>query len=555
MTEASVEYGNALRALGRLNEALSHFALIRSALIGELALRAQRWQGVTAFQLGHSDEGLVSVEQAWHGYLASGHERVAANVMQTLARMYQQVNQNGRATRLYQQALRQLPESPNPLPRLSALQGLLDLQILGGQLQDAEQTLDEARMLLGHTTSGRARGMLMGSEANLAWVAGQFSRYEALIRELWPLSIQVGDSQLRLWTGVRWADLQSQAGHHAAALETLAESGAEGGPADPAVYLLRGLLARRRGHLSEAADALSVAIQLYESRSQPIEVTRGRLHLAYVQYLNNQLSTAFATLAQALDGYLALSTKAGFRRELEEMPEFLTAAALEPTLAPLLPDHSQSAQAVLHLTTLGRSEVRWEGRRLEGLKARHLAVLVYLLLRPGQSRARIETDLYPDVLPERARNQVNSILQDLRTTFGPDFLILTGPYRAPTYTINEGMPVSLDLTAVLRTAPHASIENILTLYKGEFLPDLQGGSWIESRRIEARESFRSAMSFAMRAAQAKLDWERVRLLAEQWIQRDEEDRWPYEMALKAAQALQQPALIAQAEAALKTFDT
>jgi len=555
MPEASVEYGNVLRALGRLEEADTHFALVRPALTGELALRAQRWAGVTAFQLGHSEQGLSNVQQAWHGYLALGQENVAANVMQTLARMYQQVNQSGRAMRLYQQAVEQLSSTPNPLPRLSALQGLLDMQILEGQFQDAERTLNEARTLLGSTTSGRARGMLMGSEANLAWVAGDFERYEGLIRTLWPLSTELGDSQLRLWAGVRWADLQSRAGHHAAALEILAQSGAEGGAPDPAVLLLQGLLARRRGQLSEAVQALNTAIQAYETRQQPAEVTRARLHLAYVQYLGNHLEAAFVTLGRALEDYLALPGKAGLRRDLDEMPALLNAAALEPALAPLLPGQIQggAAPAVLHLSTLGRCEVRWEGRRLDQLKTRHLMVLAYLLLKPGQTRARIEADLYPEVPSERARNQVNSALQDLRSVFGPDFLVLTGTYRAPTYTVNDTVPVSLDFTKMLETATHVLPEATLTMYAGEFLPEAGNSDWIQARRFEALEAFRGAMMTSLQAAQAVQDWSRVRLLTVQWIQRDEEDRRPYELALEAARALQQPILIAQAEVALRLF--
>ena len=550
--EASVEYGNTLRALGRLEDATGHFAVIQPSLTGELALRAQRWAGVTAFQMGQAEAGLSSVEQAWHGYLTLGQERVAANVMQTLARMYQQVNQSNRAARLYQQALAYLPGTPNPLPRLSALQGLLDLQILAGLFQEAEHTLTEARALLDHTTSSRARGMLMGSEANLAWVTGDVRRYEGLIERLWPLSLEVGDSQLRLWAGLRWTDLQSRGGQHAAALETLAQSGAEGGPADPAALLLRGLLARRRGLLSESAQALGAAIEAYETRRQPAETTRARLHLAYVQYLENQLEAAFTTLRQALEGYAALPVKAGLRQDLDEMPALLTAAALVPTLAPLLPGRPQRA-TVLELTTLGRSEVWWEGKRVDQLKARHLAVLVYLLLQPGQTRARIEAALYPDLPPDRARNQVNSAIQDLRSALGADFLVLAGPYRTPTYTINEAVPVSLDLTTLIQTANHAPPEAVLILYGGEFLSDLPGTDWIEARRLEALGAFRGAMEMALDAALAGRDWARMRLLTEQWIRRDEEDRRPFERALQAARALQDPALIAQAEVALRSF--
>lgn len=554
--DACVEYGNVLRALGRLEDADAHFTAVRPTLTGELALRAQRWAGVTAFQLGRSEEGLASVQQAWHGYLTLGQEGVAANVMQTLARMYQQVSQSSRAARLYQQALEHLSAAPNPLPRLSALQGLLDLQILDGHLQDAERTLGEARTLLGATTSGRARGMLMGSEANLAWVAGDFGRYESLIRTLWPLSTELGDSQLRLWAGLRWADLQSRAGQHAAALETLAQAGAEGAAPDPAALLLRGLLARRRGHLSGAEQALSAAIGAYDTRGQTAEVTRARLHLAYVQYLRDDLNAAFATLALALDGYLALPAKAGLRRDLEEMPALLNAAALEPTLAPLLPGqpHGGAAPAVLQLSTLGRGEARWEGRHLEHLKTRHLIVLVYLLLKPGQTRARIEADLYPDLPPDRARNQVNSALQDLRSALGPDFLTLAGTYRAPTYAISDAVPVSLDLITLLKTASHVPPEATLTVYAGAFLQEAGDSDWIQARRLEALGVFRGALMTALQAAQAAGDWARVRLLAAQWIQRDEEDRRPCEFALQAARALQQPALIAQAEVALRTFD-
>ncbi|GMA14346.1 SARP family transcriptional regulator (plasmid) [Deinococcus metallilatus] len=555
LPEASVEYGNGLRALGRLSEAEAHFQRILSALSGELALRAQRWMGVTAFQLGRVEQGLEQVEQAWHGYLAAGYERTAANVMQTLARMYQQLNRGERATRLYQQALQQLPAGPNVLPRLSALQGLLDLQILLGQVREARATWEEARTLLTQTTSTRARAMLMGSEANLAWTTGDFPHYEALLEELWPLSLSVGDSQLRLWTGLRLADQRSRAGLHAAALELLAAARPEGGTGDPALPLARGVLARRRGDLTEAGRQLSEAVQGYSGRQQPAETTRALLHLAYAQYLGGDLIGSFATLRQALDGYLTLPIKAGFRREWEEMPALLTAAALEPALAPLLPGllgARASGREVIRITTLGLAEVRRGHKLLPSLKARHVAVLVYLLLRPGHSRTQIEAALYPDLPPYRARNVVNGVLQELRTSLGEDVFSLNGSYHAPTYTVNEALPVTLDFLALRAAAEKAQLEEVLLIYSGGFLAELEGGDWLEARRAEALEVFRALMASSVKRAVG--DWPRVLLLAQEWTARDPEDRRPYLARLQAAQGLRDPILVAQAEAALREFD-
>ncbi|OOV12281.1 hypothetical protein [Deinococcus sp. LM3] len=100
---------------------------------GELQWRLERWWGVTEFQQGATESGLRRVERAMHGYLALGDEAGAVRVTVSLARMLVTSGQVARATRLYRAVLLNLPAAPNPLPRLTALQGWLDLLVAVGR--------------------------------------------------------------------------------------------------------------------------------------------------------------------------------------------------------------------------------------------------------------------------------------------------------------------------------------------------------------------------------------------------------------------------------------
>lgn len=545
--EAQVELGNLLRVLGRLDDAVEHFKSLADNLTGELQLRAFRWWGVTEFQAGHVDQGLRLCERAWYGYLALGDNELTARVTQTLALMHAKIGDHARAKQMYVEAIRALPEKPVPYPRLTALTNLLDLQIETGEFDRARATLKEARITLQNTDSLRPRALLLGSEAELLRITGDYAGYANALQELQPLAEAVQDHQLLVWTISRSAEHFSAMGLHGKALEILHAYGKRSSDWPPELVATGGVIARRRGQYAEAEADLDRAARVFRERGRTPELIRCLLHLADAALHTGHEVSAASALREALMEMLRLRYLVSFRPDLEELSELLHFAVLEPDLAPYMepvldnlanlagaPRLPEDGLMRLQVTTLGRVVVFKDNVPVEFTLKGSPLLLAYLALHPGRTRAEIQLDLYPDKDSVTGANYIRAAIKELRDKLGQEVVSFEGPHNAPWYRLGRLVHVDLDLVHFHEALAKGEVARALALYRGEFMPDIEDSEWAAQKRDEALLALTFELRTQMARFQADGDYRRYILLANQYLRADPFDREVLESRVEAA---------------------
>lgn len=531
--EAQVELGNTLRLLGRFDEAIRHLQAIAHDLTGELQWRALRWWGVAEFQMGQTSDGLKRVERAWHGYIALGNEEWTARVTVSLAQMYTLLGNTRRARRLLAEAVEVLPDLPDPAPRLSALKALAELQVAQGNVTEARETLNAAKQTLSVADSPRLRALLLSTEAECARLSNDQSAYLALVEEL---HIQAGDLQdygLRVWSVSRLAECQSLTGRHGLALSTLLGFGCVPDEWPAELWATSGVLARRRGDFSRALGDLMHAAQLFRDAGSIPELVRVQLHLAAAALSLGDEECVVTSLREALTHLLRLHLLNEFRPDLEELSELLHYAVLEPEIAPYMeslldnlanlagaPRLPEDGCQAIQVTTLGRTAVHVDGQEVNFTYAGTVPILVYLALNPGQTRAQMQLDLYPEKDAKSGAAYMRQGLKELRDTLGSQVLHFSGPHQAPRYTLGRGVQVELDTQHLRQSLERGEIARALALYRGPFFPQLEESEWARHLRDELALLLTFELREQMARYQAAGDQRRVVLLANQYLRID-----------------------------------
>ncbi|OOV12103.1 hypothetical protein BXU09_17445 [Deinococcus sp. LM3] len=528
---------------------------------GELQWRLERWWGVTEFQQGATESGLRRVERAMHGYLALGDEAGAVRVTVSLARMLVTSGQVARATRLYRAVLLNLPAAPNPLPRLTALQGWLDLLVAVGEAHDIGDALEEARALLDTTSSQRAKGHLMTSMAMLHARRGEWRQYGQVLTTLQGMTDALEDVEIARWLAPRLAEYHGRQGRFAqgyAALYLWVTPPGQSLP--PAVLLARGILAWREGQPLQAARDLTQATEGSTAQGQPVWAARAKLHHAHALYLSRSADFP-AQLQAAAEDFARLQMLPAFTADLEDVAESLHAGALDPALRSALSGLLGNAAGLrgvpvqgldgpltrLDISTLGTEQVTVEGEAVP-LSPGAVALLACLVLRPGQTRQDFQLVLYPDKFPNAAASAIKTHLAEARRHIGEDVIITDGPYHARRYQIGAGYAVRLDLLEWRAALIAQNLSRALSLYQGPFLPGLDGSEWAEGLRFETRAGL---ALLAQQVAQAWLEaGEPLRAIAtcEQCLLVEPNVVELHEVRLQAARRLGDPRRIRQYEA-------
>ncbi|EYB67290.1 SARP family transcriptional regulator [Deinococcus phoenicis] len=561
--EGQVELGNALRLLGRFEEAITHLQALAPDLTGELQLRCLRWWGVAEFQAGQTQEGLKRVERAWHGYIALGNEEWTGRVTVSLAQMYIWLGNHRRARLLLSEAVEILPSLPDPAPRLGALKALLELQIAHGEFGKAREILADAKSTLAQADSLRLRALLMTSEAELLRLSGDYAGYLSLLEDLRLHAEGLQDHNLRVWSISRLAEHQSLIGQHSQALYTLL--GFERVPAEwPAeLWATSGVLARRRGDLLGAAVDLGKAAQMFRDAGNVPELVRAQLHLAAAALPLREEATVISALKEALTHMLRLRQLTEFRPDLEELNELLHYAVLEPETAPYMeplldnlahlagaPRLPEDGAISVQVTTLGWAAVRQDGQEVKFTYAGTLPILVYIALKPGRTRAEMQLELFPEKDAKSGAAYMRQCLKELRDRLGPEIVRFEGPHQAPWYALGREVHVDLDLQHFREALERGEVARALALYRGPFLPELEDSEWAQQLRDETLLSLTLELRKQMAQYQAGGDFRRVVLIANQYLRVDPHDPEVLEARLKAAEVFAPPHELAKYTAAL-----
>lgn len=564
--EAQVELGNALRLLGRFEEAARHLEAVTPNLSGELHLRALRWWGVAAFRSGQTQAGLRRVERAWHGYLALGAGEASARVALSLAEMHRLTGNERRAQALLTETLYALPAEEYPGPHVEALKLLVELHLARAEYPEARAALARAQAALPHANSPRLTALLLGCEAELSRATRDVHAYLQALESLRPLADQLGDSDLRLWVLSRLAEQYSLHGEHGRALDALLSFGLmpDAWPAE--LVATHGILQRRRGDLRPALESLTRAAGMLRAAGRYPELCRALLHAAATALRcgdDPQLAVVPA-LTEAVTHLLRLRTLNDFTGDLEELSELLYYALLEPATAPLmegLMDHlanltgtpRPAQDAALHLTvkTLGRQVVVKDGAEVTFTRKGCVPLLVYLALNPGRTRVEIQLDLWPDKDAQTAGPYVRQCIKELRDRLGPTLIQHQGPHHAPWYRLGPDVHVDLDVTQLLEAVDRKETARALAVYRGDFLPGADDSEWVSTKRDSLRYALTFELSAQMVAAQSEQDYRRVVLLANQYLRVDPLERTVMEDRLLAARHVASPQELAQYTAALR----
>ncbi len=170
------------------------------------------------------------------------------------------------------------------------------------------------------------------------------------------------------------------------------------------------------------------------------------------------------------------------------------------------------AASTLTVNTLGRLEIRWDGRALEGTSLRKTeALLIYLALNPGQqSRSRLAGLLWGDSPEDRARANLRHALWDLRrrldaAAFESDrqSIALSPDVQAQVDALD--FEASLEQATRCRRAGRVvamvdHLESALVLYERDLLerfdlPDCpEFDEWVMRRRVWLRERALEALT-------------------------------------------------------------
>ena len=563
-SEASVEYGNFLRFIGRFEEACAHFAEVHPAAPGELGLRCLRWWGVAELQMGESETGLMRLERSWYGYLALGNPELTARVTNSLAQMQLRLGHHARAQQLFQEALRQLPEYPVPQPRLTALHGLLDLQIQLGDYAGAEESLRLVGRALRYTDSVRDRSMALTARCELQRLTGKLDGYTENLEEIAHCAASLEDFELSVWVTAKLAEHYSVLGRFSEAMRILVGFGTPQNEWPPELWTAYGMLLRRRQQPLPAEEALQRAAATFRLQGRTPELIRGLMHAAAAALSAKHPESAVEFLKEALFEMLRLKLHAAFQPDFDELQELIHYALLEPDTAPLLepvldnlahlagsPRLPEDSYMRLQVSTLGRSSVFKDGAEVPlSLKGSTL-LLAYLYLYPGRTRAEIQFALYPDKDSNTGGGYIRSAVAELREKMGREVVVFAGPKNAPTYRLGNMVHCELDLVAFREAAARGESARMMALYRGDFLPGILDSEWVK----EVREDTLTTLTLELRIQITRFEevgeWRRVILLANQYLKFDAYDMEVLKLRVRAAQAIGNPHEVARYTAQLK----
>ena len=530
--EASVEYGNWLRAVGRLEDATTHLTEVLPRLTGELIHRATRWLGVAMAQLGKTKDALRLLESAKRGYGSTGDFLSEAKVKQNLFVIYNDLGESKKAKSLLETSLPHFRNFNSKNLTVHCLYNLININISTGHTDDIEDLMEELAGLIGEEVSQIHIVLWMSKISLHEQKPMSRNQYVELLDKIIETSEKFKSNEHLVWGIVKKVEYLLQSDNTSDAMRLVYQSPQdENGQFPTSIRIVRAMINRRMGNLHEAVEELrSVSLDL-EAAGNVAELARVRLQLAYALHLDGQAEASADVLRAALQGLLRTNIHPSMRPELEELSELLHFAALEPSLAPYLEPVMDSLAGVLGGTdsgnegervrlqvhTLGRVSILKGGDPVTFQLKGSVPLLVYLALTPNRTIQEILLDLYPDKEPGTGSAYVRKSIQELRELLGHGAVLTEGPRNQSRYRLGPSLQLDLDLTRYLDAINRAETARALALYRGEFLPGSDESEWVLQKRDEARLALTFELHNQMVAFREAHEWRRVILLANQYL--------------------------------------
>ncbi|CAG0928933.1 Putative HTH-type transcriptional regulator [Thermoflexales bacterium] len=167
------------------------------------------------------------------------------------------------------------------------------------------------------------------------------------------------------------------------------------------------------------------------------------------------------------------------------------------------------ARPELEIFGLGQSIVEWHGKPLASSDWKYLKskeLFFYLLSHPQATKAQIGLDLWTDESPAQLRRAFHRTLHFARKALRrPEWIT----FEDDVYAVKGELKYAYDVELFERHLAQArgwqrgdrqargrameELEAAVELYRGDFLPDLEGGDWILFRREALRKQFLDAL--------------------------------------------------------------
>ncbi len=237
----------------------------------------------------------------------------------------------------------------------------------------------------------------------------------------------------------------------------------------------------------EAMPLLESAAAAFEGMDLPRETLACWLNHAeaarragLLEQATQSLQTAVDVTSTADDAFAAI--------ELALLPDLKAwLSQLEPVWQNiLLPKNPDASVQVLELLTLGKSELRVNGRAVSLRMARTVEILAFLLKKPYRTKAEILVGLFPDSDPEQAINYFHKAKQ-LLTEAIPS-LTIAFDVRRKTYSVKAQSDLQTDFIhfqSLLSGRRDNNVLEVLNAYTGAFLPHANSQWAIEEREALA----------------------------------------------------------------------
>jgi predicted ATPase/DNA-binding SARP family transcriptional activator len=190
-------------------------------------------------------------------------------------------------------------------------------------------------------------------------------------------------------------------------------------------------------------------------------------------------------------------------------PRAATSAGSGPKPSDTSAPADQAMTELLTVQLLGNTVVRLGDRLLTAPDwgyAKPRELLLLLVSFPPQSKDQIGEALWPGLSGKQLRNAFHTALRDLRRALGdPDWVAFTNGR----YAINRDRDHLFDIEEFEKALSDARrrseatealplLERAVSLYRGDFLPDLLDAEWTHGRRAELRRGYGAALSGAGR---------------------------------------------------------
>ncbi len=516
----------ALRLRGEYDAALKdaqEALAINTGQPDNLSSRAEilRAVGMVYYQKGELATALDCLNQASEIFQTLGDKEALAKLSVDQGLVQRVLGNYPAAEEAYRQALDFLQSSKNYPWQANLLNNLSMLQSLTGDYEEAAVNLDKALEYARLGGYPRMEAFALASMGDLYQTLDEDGQALEAYQQARMVAESVNEGLLLIYIDLGEAGIAARRRNYPRAFDhldqALRRAGESGSKYELALCQVeKGILLTRQGRKEQAASELTAAAGYFQESSNGIAEARAQFYLAIADHACGRAREAYHHLERALSltrvlGNRAYISSLGYQ-ERETLEDLFQDEPLKRPVGRLLKEVKRFEQAIsgtrrrirsrvagmsfagpqIHIYGLGSIKVEISlpaGSAVEWETTIARDLFFMLLTYPnGLTRDVIASLFWPDATENEVKNRFKNNIYRLRRALGNDAIVL----NEDTYFFNNALDYEYDVesfqqhldSAYRSTLPDEKINHLqlgLDLYKGPFLPDLDG-SWVVPER-------------------------------------------------------------------------